>query len=637
MPKLTNLSARAQALFREHEDALHGRTDRMFVGLMLFQWAMSLTAAFWISPRTWAGGMSQIHVHVWTALFLGGALTLFPIWLAWRQPGRALTRHVIACGQMLMSALLIHLTGGRIETHFHIFGSLALLAFYRDWRVLVTATIVVTIDHLVRGMFWPQSVYGLAEASLWRAFEHGGWVVFEVVFLIHSIRKSLWEMEQLVTRQAQLESTNELIERRVTERTQELRETEAKYRTLVEQLPAITYVAEFGRDGRWLYVSPQIETLLGFTAAEWIANPQLWIQQLQPADRDRVLAEEDRSWQTGTPFRAEYRTRTSAGRVAWFRDEAVVVRDAAGQSLYLHGVMFDITSHKQAEAEQERLHRQLLDTSRQAGMAEVATNVLHNVGNVLTSVNVSASLLTDWVSNSKASNIGKTAALLQEHRADLAEFLTRDTKGQLLPGYLTGLADQLSQERTALLEELATLTKNVDHIKDIVAMQQSYGRLSGIIEDVPASQLVEDALRMNEGALLRHEVELVREFADVPAIRVEKHKVLQILVNLIRNAKYALDEHGRTDKRLTVRVGANGQGTVKIVVLDNGVGIAPENLTRIFEHGFTTRKDGHGFGLHSAALAARELGGSLMAHSDGPGRGAQFTLELPISNESTNV
>ena len=159
-------------------------------------------------------------------------------------------------------------------------------------------------------------------------------------------------------------------------------------------------------------------------------------------------------------------------------------------------------------------------------------------------------------------------------------------------------------------------------------MQQSYARVSGVKEIVNINYLVEDSLRMNVNALDRHGVELIREFEDVPLINIDKHKVLQILVNLVRNAKYACEDSGRADKRLTVRVAKGGEW-LNISVIDNGVGVPQENLTRIFNHGFTTRKDGHGFGLHSGALAAKEMGGSLTVHSDGPGQGATFTLKLP--------
>ena len=276
------------------------------------------------------------------------------------------------------------------------------------------------------------------------------------------------------------------------------------------------------------------------------------------------------------------------------------------------------------------LNKQLQDTSRQAGMAEVAGSVLHNVGNVLNSVNVSASLLLEQLKRSKLPNLARAAGLVREHVADLAQFLTSDPRGRRLPAYLEQLAEHLASEQAGLLKEIRSLGRNIEHLKEIVSMQQSYAKVLGLAETVRVTDLVEDALRMNAGALVRHDVRLLREYdPELPHITVERHKVLQVLVNLIRNAKYACDESGRADRRLTVKV-TNGAGKVWISVSDNGVGIPAENLTRIFNLGFTTRKNGHGFGLHSGALAAKEMGGVLLARSDGPGQGATFTLELPL-------
>jgi C4-dicarboxylate-specific signal transduction histidine kinase len=176
---------------------------------------------------------------------------------------------------------------------------------------------------------------------------------------------------------------------------------------------------------------------------------------------------------------------------------------------------------------------------------------------------------------------------------------------------------------------MSEIRKHIEHIKDVVAMQQSYGKVSGVTESIKATELVEDALRLNSGSLTRHDVRVVRRFDADPTLSVDKHKVLQILVNLVSNAKHACDDSNRTDKQVTLQI-SNGDARVRIAVTDNGVGIPPENLTRIFNHGFTTRKEGHGFGLHSGALAAREIGGALNAYSDGPGRGATFVLELPL-------
>jgi ligand-binding sensor domain-containing protein/signal transduction histidine kinase len=288
----------------------------------------------------------------------------------------------------------------------------------------------------------------------------------------------------------------------------------------------------------------------------------------------------------------------------------------------------EIEERKQMERELKEIHRQLLDTSRRAGMAEVATNVLHNIGNVLNSVNVSASVVADNVKHSKAASLPKVAALLHEHKTDLAAFITRDPRGKKLPDYLARLSEHLLADQAATIGELDSLRSNIEHIKEIVTMQQNYAKVSGVKETVNLADLVADSLQMNAGSFERHGVEVIREIDSIPPMNVEKHKILQILVNLVRNAKDACDESGRPDKRLTIRV-TGDNGCVKIAVGDNGVGIAPENLTRIFSHGFTTKKNGHGFGLHSGALAAQEMGGALTVQSAGPGQGATFTLQLP--------
>ena len=343
-----------------------------------------------------------------------------------------------------------------------------------------------------------------------------------------------------------------------------------------------------------------------------------------------AFADEQEIIRTGQPMMAKIEKETwPDGRVTWALTSKMPLRSRTGEIIGTFGISKDITAIKNAEEKLDQVHRQLMDASRQAGMAEVATNVLHNVGNVLNSVNVSSSLIADKVRASRVVNLGKVAELIRSHSADLAGFFTSDTRGKQLPGYLSGLAANLAQEQEDILHEVGSLVNNIVHIKEIVAMQQSYAKAFGVQESIQVAELVEDAARMNSGAMARHNVKIVREFKDVAPILTEKHKVLQILVNLIRNAKYACDDSGREDKQITLRV-ANGDGRIKISVIDNGVGIPPENLTRIFNHGFTTKKDGHGFGLHSGALAAKELGGALTAFSRGVGLGAAFTLELPV-------
>jgi PAS domain S-box-containing protein len=776
------VSERIVALFKEHQQNIIRHTDRLFSWLMICQWFFAIGLAFWISPRTWSGVDSQIHPHVWLAIFLGGIITSAPVFLARKQPGKTLTRHVVAIGQMLMSALLIHLTGGRIETHFHVFCSLAILAFYRDWRVLISASAVVCVDHIIRGIFWPESVYGVLYASIWRSFEHAGWLAFEVTFLIIAIRKSLSEMLLVAERQAKLESLKEGIERTVAERTSELtkeiaerekvekslHESQALYHSLVEQLPA----GVFRKDGAGRYVlvnswfchlrgkspddvlkkNPMELALLGQERDEEIrllnqgtihheqimrtgqpievdeqypgadgkirhlhvikspvfgpdgkvigsqgilmditqrkhaeaelqyernllsmlmdrADDRIYFKDLKsrfirsstslarlfgiPVANELVgkrdsdffggehareaLDDEQTIIRTGEPIISKVEKETwRDGHVTWALSSKMPLRNVQGEIIGTFGISKDITTIKDAEEKLNEVHKQLVDASRQAGMAEVATSVLHNVGNVLNSVNVSSSLIADKMRNSKIANIAKVVTLIRAHDNDLGNFFTNDPKGKQVTDYLANLASHLAQEQEDILHEVGALVNNIIHIKEIVAMQQSYAKSSGVLETLKVADLVEDAIRMNDGAMSRHNVKVARNFADVPPLLAEKHKVLQILVNLIRNAKYACDDSGRENKQITLRV-ANGEGRVKISVIDNGIGIPAENLTRIFNHGFTTRKDGHGFGLHSGANAAREMGGSLAVFSDGLGRGATFTLELPVQKQKTDL
>ncbi|WP_288077598.1 DAHL domain-containing protein [Pseudomonas sp.] len=275
---------------------------------------------------------------------------------------------------------------------------------------------------------------------------------------------------------------------------------------------------------------------------------------------------------------------------------------------------------------------ELLDSARQAGMAEIATNVLHNVGNVLNSVNISADLVARKLRTSKALGLGKAMQLINEHPDDLGTYLREDEKGKLLPGYLNQLVEAIAVEQQGLTDELAQLSKSVDHIKDIVSTQQSYAGVSSVLEPLQVSALMDDALRMNSGALNRHHVTVVKEYADVPQIMADKHRLLLIMVNLISNAKYAMSNLTDRPRQITLSIQTVEDNILQISVKDEGEGIPAENMTRIFTHGFTTRKEGHGFGLHSCALAAIEMNGRLTAYSDGPGKGALFTLQIPLND-----
>jgi Na+/proline symporter/signal transduction histidine kinase len=273
-------------------------------------------------------------------------------------------------------------------------------------------------------------------------------------------------------------------------------------------------------------------------------------------------------------------------------------------------------------------HRELVNTAHRAGKAEVASSVLHNVGNVLNSVLVSTEIGLDMVERSRVVSLPRAMDLIAEHENDLDHFMTEDPKGRHLPGYLRALGQHLVGERRDLLKELQSLHRNIEHIKSIVRLQQDHAGVTSFIELVSPSDLVEDAIHINADLLARVGIRLVREYEKLPQLRLQRHKILQVLVNLVDNAGHALKL--AIDPRLTLRVDTVPGNGLRFEVADNGVGIAPETMASLFRHGFTTKKDGHGFGLHGGALIAREIGGTLTVRSDGPGCGATFILEVPV-------
>src|ERR1700678_839402 len=372
-----------------------------------------------------------------------------------------------------------------------------------------------------------------------------------------------------------------------------LRKAETLYRNTFDQAPLGIVYAD--RGGKFLRFNAAFCAMLGFSSDE-LAGANIG-DFTCAEDAVRVAAGLLSLWNGDVQFvDLEKRYLRKDGSMLWVRTTTAMVREDGAPPEYSVEFLRDISARKDTDQELERVHKQLMTASRQAGMAEVATNVLHNVGNILNSVNISASLVVERVKQSKAPGLARIAALLLEKGAGVGEFIAADERGKRIPEYLATLAEQLVTDQRMSLQELASLRDNLEHIKDTVAMQQSYAKLCGVTETVEVVDLVEDSLRLNAGAFVRHGVTVRREFSEVPRIEVDKHKVLQIIVNLIRNAKYACDESGRTDKLITLRIDAAAEG-VRISVSAKGVGIPAENMGRLFTHGFTTRQSGHGFGL----------------------------------------
>ena len=407
---------------------------------------------------------------------------------------------------------------------------------------------------------------------------------------------------------------------------------QARLNAIIDGTP--DFVGSADTTGRVLYLNPAARRMIGMEKGADISSMK--VSDFHPGWAARIVSTEgipgaihDGSWAGETAL--QHRD----GREIHVSQVIIAHKSPGGGIEHLSTVMRDISERKEAEEALRLSQQKLLETSRMAGMAEVATGVLHNVGNVLNSVNVSSGLVVEKLRRSKAGKVRQAAELLTGRNGDLAEYLTNDPNGRKLPGYLVKLGTFLVEENTELLDEVDQLSRNIEHIKEVVAMQQSYAKVSGVFEDLALDGLVEDAIPMNIGACERHGIALKRHFSPAPPVRVDRHRVLQILINLIRNAKYALDDSKRHDKRLTISIEPTDAQNVCVRVSDNGIGIPPENLTRVFGHGFTTRRDGHGFGLHSGALAAKEMGGTLSAESPGLGHGATFTLELPAATAAS--
>lgn len=610
------LSPKAEPIYCERLREQRLDTNAVFFWLMPAQWAFCIFLALTMTPRTWDGANSSLHPHFWAAL-IGGALLLSAPMLCIRfQPAAALTRHVVAVAQMLFSALLIHLTGGRIETHFHIFGSLAILAFYLDRSVLLTASGVVVADHFLRGLFLPQSVYGVDAAGWWRSLEHGGWVVFEVLFLIYFTQRSVTRTFRLAAEEA----VNQ----------QALRDSEHRLRLVLET----TYDAYVAMDseGRIAGWNEQAEKTFGWSREE-VMGQSLAERIIPVRFREAHSRALQKFLETGQGAVLSQRLELSAlhreGREFPIEITISVVR--CGEAYLFNAFLRDITERLESTRQREEMNRRLVEASRQAGKAEVAVGVLHNVGNVLNSVNVSAGVISDTVRSSQVSALSEVVSLIRAQNGGLANFLTEDPRGRLVPELLGRLTESLRAEHTKLSSESTSLVSHVGHIREAVALQQSHATVSGVSEKLEPAQLIEDALKLEGSAMIRHGIEVTREWDEVPDVVVDRHKTLQILVNLLRNAKQAMGANEGRGKHLTLRITSSDSEFVRIIIRDNGVGIPPENLNRIFSHGFTTKEGGHGFGLHISALAAREMGGSLSVQSDGPGQGAVFTLELPLA------
>jgi two-component system, sensor histidine kinase and response regulator len=590
------VNLRAHELFEESGQQLHKRTDRMFAVLMAVQWVAGIIAAVWISPKTWIGQTSYVHIHVWAAVLLGGLLASVPILLALTQPGKPLTRQVIAIGQMLMSALLIHLTGGRIETHFHVFGSLAFLAFYRDWKVLLTATIVVAVDHFTRGIFWPQSVFGVLTPGAWRWVEHAAWVLFEDTFLFLAIRENLQEMWAVAQRQAELEALNANIEAKVAERTLELtnenterKRAEDEARQSGEQFRKSMEYAAIGMalvapDGRWLRVNRALCRIVGYCESELLATNFQAITHPDDLEADLTNVRKMLAGEIDT-YEMEKRYIHKDGHPVSIQLNVSLVRNAAGQPEHFISQIQDITGRKRQERE--------LATARDAAL--------------------------------------ESARLKSEFLANMSHEIRTPTNGII--GMTVLLFDSpLNAEQREFVDTIRTcgdtLLTLINDILDFSKIEA--GKMSFETIDFELRNAVEGVVELLAERAQSKRLELVSlVHQDVlTSLRGDPGRLRQVLINLVGNA-IKFTEHGEVIVRAVRHSEGEHDFTVRFTVQDTGIGISEENSRRLFEafsqaDGSTTRKyGGTGLGLAISKRLVELMGGEIGVDST-PGEGATF-------------
>jgi PAS domain S-box-containing protein len=431
---------------------------------------------------------------------------------------------------------------------------------------------------------------------------------------------------------AMIERSMDISSRELFERNQALAAAEKKFREIFENVTeGIFHVTP---EGRCTSANRAMALICGYDTPAQLME-LLDIQNglyVDPARRAEILAMIE---QQGLARECPSQWRRRDGAVIWVAETLRPVRDTEGRILYYEAVVRDITARKRVEAEHEELQHKLLTISRRAGMAEVATGVLHNVGNVLNSINVAATLVMKTLERSELDSLGKVAQMIDERRDTIGQFLSEDPRGKLVPNFLMQLSGCLEKERDLVRGELSTLVTGVEHIKQIINAQQSLAKHNTVLGSAKPHTIAETAISMQIGTMERASIDIVRCFADLPAVEIDQHKILQILINLLSNARHAVKNH-ITDgpRRITLAVESADPAkpaSVRFIVADTGVGIAPENQAKLFAHGFTTKTEGHGFGLHSCANAATEMGGTLTCHSDGLGTGATFTLEVPVT------
>jgi two-component system sensor histidine kinase/response regulator len=578
-----NTDERVRSLFDAHYQKVLIRIDRLFAWLLGVEWIALVATASLLSPRTWTGNESSVHPHVWMSLLLGTLVVSLPLAAAIVYPGRPLTRHVIAVGQLVMTGIFIHVCGGRIETHFLIFGSLAFLGFYRDWRVLVTASLVTASDHFLRGIFFPESIYGVSAVSLWRTVEHVAWVLFADVFLITSCVQSTREMWNIALKRNQLERTAEVIESTVVERTQALRSSQELFEAFMSHTPTVGFVVDEEGHGVWLNRSG--EEMFGITAAAWQGR---MAAEVFAESADEVRALNRTVLRTGSSLETHTTKVTKAG-VRHFASIRFPITDGEGRR-FVGANAIDVTERMEHESELARARDAALEAARLK--SEFLVNMSHEIRTPMNGI------------------IGLSHLLLDTR----LDSLQRD------------YAETVVSSANALL----TIINDILDFSKIEAGKLTFENLKFDLRDA-----VDGTAELLAPSARRKGIELVVSLPPEieTGFRGDPGRLRQVLMNLVGNA-IKFTEKGFVRVEVVV-TRASGRAGIRFDVVDTGIGISEAGRSRLFQtfsqaDGSTTRKyGGTGLGLVIARQIVEQMGGTIGVDSvEGEGSRFWFTMTL---------
>ena len=685
-------AVRADELFKQQQHDIYVKTDQLFAKLMFCQWLACIVMAIVISPYTWSGQTKAIHAHVWAAIFIGGAISVFPIWLTRAWPGAAITRHIIAVAQMLMSALLISVTGGRIETHFHVFGSLVILSFYRDWRVLIPATVVVGLDHFFRGVYYPYSVYGVLTASPWRSIEHAAWVVFEDVFLVISCLRSIREMRSIANRTAALELS------------------EQNFRQIFQEAPI--GMAVVGLDEQFLQANAKLCQMVDYSEDELRSRTPLDITHADDVELSRTIA---KGMLEGLHNRIEKRYLRKDGLVVWAARTGCVIRDENANPRHFLIMIEDISKRKRAEDTVRERTRQLeLAVGENQMIMDNSLDVICTVGEngrfltlnaacehlwgytpseligrqyidfvvpedrertlatqsaltksgkvtdfvnryirkdgsevaVLWSATWSESARTFFAVAHDVTERAKMEKALEEARdeADRAnkaksEFLSRMSHELRTPlnailgfGQLLERQNPTAAQRNRIQHVINAgrhLLGLINEVLDISRIEA--GRMQLSLEPVCVDEAIAETLDLMRPLANEREITLAADVDLDSTVHVlaDRQRFKQVLINLLTNAVKYTPIGGN----VTVSCAGNGNEKLRLRVADTGPGISSEKLARLFTPfdrlgAEQSGVEGTGLGLALSQRLMQAMGG-LIGVESGLSGGSVFWVELP--------